>query len=51
MVPQLRGAVGALLLIIVVGYWVRKRDHWRRKFRQFMSEGKAYNKPQRSTPA
>ncbi len=46
----LRGALGALLLTILVGYWVRRRDHWRRKFRQFMSEGKAYN-PQRSTPA
>jgi type III secretory pathway component EscT len=45
-----RGAVGALLLTIVVGYWVRRRDYWRRKFRQFMSEGKDY-KPQRSTTA
>ena len=47
----LRGAIGALLLIVLVSYWVRKRDHWRRKFRQFMSEGQAYTKQQRSTPA
>ena len=47
----LRGAVGALLLTIVIVYWVRRRDLWRRRFRQFMSEGKAYGKQQRSTPA
>ena len=47
----LRGAVGATLLIVLVGYWVRRRDYWRRRFRQFVSEGKDYNKPQRSTTA
>ena len=40
----LRGAVGASLLILLVGYWVRRRDQWRRKFRQFMSDGQAYTK-------
>jgi hypothetical protein len=47
----LRGAIGATLLTILVGYWVRRRDYWRRKFRQFVSDGKDYNKPQRSTTA
>ena len=46
-----RGAIGATLLTVLVGYWVRRRDYWRSKFRQFMSEGKDYNKPQRSTTA
>ncbi|MEP7202914.1 MAG: hypothetical protein ABI894_09910 [Ilumatobacteraceae bacterium] len=47
----LRGAVGAMLLILLIAYWVRRRDQWRRRFRQFMSEGKAYGQQQRSTPA
>jgi hypothetical protein len=46
----LRGAVGALLLAFLIGFWVRRRDQWRRKFRQFMSDGQAYTKQQRSTP-
>jgi hypothetical protein len=47
----LRGAIGATLLALLVSFWVRKRDQWRRKFRQFMSEGQSYTKQQRSTPA
>ncbi|MEP7113229.1 MAG: hypothetical protein ABI862_08190 [Ilumatobacteraceae bacterium] len=47
----LRSAIGALLLAILVGYWVRRRDQWKRKFRKFMSEGQSYTKQQRSTPA
>ena len=47
----LRGAIGAALLAILVGYWVRRRDHWRRKFRQFVSDGQTYTKQQRSNPA
>jgi hypothetical protein len=47
----LRGAIGGTLLAILVGYWVRRRDHWRRKFRQFVSDGQTYTKQQRSTPA
>ena len=46
-----RGAVGGTLLAILVGYWVRRRDHWRRRFRQFVSDGQTYTKQQRSTPA
>jgi hypothetical protein len=46
----LRGAVGALLLALLIAYWVRRRDQWKRKFRQFMSDGQSY-KQQRSTPA
>jgi hypothetical protein len=46
-----RGAIGALLLTFVTSYWVRRRDQWRRKFRQFMSDGQSYTKQQRSTPA
>ena len=47
----LRGAIGASLLTGLVTYWVRRRDQWRRKFRQFMSDGQSYTKQQRSTPA
>ncbi len=47
----LRGAIGGTLLAILVGYWVRRRDHWRRRFRQFVSDGQTYTKQQRSTPA
>jgi hypothetical protein len=46
-----RGAIGATLLAILVSYWVRRRDRWRRKFRQFMADGQSYTKQQRSTPA
>jgi hypothetical protein len=47
----LRGAIGALLLAVLIAYWVRRRDQWKRKFRQFMSDGQSYTKQQRSTPA
>lgn len=47
----LRGAIGALLLTFLIAYWVRRRDQWKRKFRQFMSDGRSYTKQQRSTPA
>ncbi|MCE9621309.1 MAG: DUF6297 family protein [Actinomycetia bacterium] len=36
----IRGAVGSLLLAVVVGYWVKVRDRIRRKFRAFMAEGR-----------
>jgi hypothetical protein len=45
----IRGAIGAVLLAAAVGYWVRRRDEWKRKFRQFMSDGQSYTKQQRST--
>ena len=44
----IRGAVGATLLVALITYWVRRRDQWKRKFRQFMSDGKSYTKQQRS---
>ncbi|MDP9465499.1 MAG: hypothetical protein M3P52_12810 [Actinomycetota bacterium] len=47
----LRGAVGASLLTFLVTYWVRRRDRWRRKIRQFMADGQNYAKQQRSTSA
>ncbi len=47
----LRGVIGAALLTCLIGYWVRRRDQWKRKFRQFMSDGQSYTKQQRSTPA
>ena len=41
--------IGTVLLVaVVVACWVRKRDDWRRKIRQFMSEGQDYTKQQRS---
>ena len=36
----IRGAVGSLLLAVVVGYWVKMRDRIRRKFKAFMAEGR-----------
>jgi predicted PurR-regulated permease PerM len=45
-----RGAVGCVLLVVLVTYWVRSRDRWRRRIRGFMAEGQAYTK-QRSTSA
>jgi peptidoglycan biosynthesis protein MviN/MurJ (putative lipid II flippase) len=47
----LRSAIGACLIVFLVAYWVRRRDSWRRKFRQFMADGQAHTKQQRSTPA
>ena len=44
----IRGAVGASLLVVFIAFWVLRRDRWRRKFRQFMSDGQSYTK-QRST--
>lgn len=36
-----RAAVAAVLLVIVVAYWVRGRDRWRRSARTFIAEGRA----------
>ena len=47
----IRGAIGAALLAALITVWVRRRDRWKRKFRQFMSDGQSYTKQQRSTPA
>jgi hypothetical protein len=47
----IRGAVGAILLALLVSYWVRRRDAWKRKFRQFMSDGQSYTNQQRSNTA
>jgi predicted PurR-regulated permease PerM len=47
----LRSAIGTCLIVFLVAYWVRRRDDWRRKFRQFMADGQAHTKQQRSTPA
>ncbi len=44
----IRGAVGASLLVSFIAFWVLRRDRWRRKFRQFLSDGQSYTK-QRST--
>jgi hypothetical protein len=44
-----RGVVGVLLLIFFVQLWVRRRDRWRRSFRRFMDDGRAYSRGQRST--
>ena len=42
-----RGALGAVLLVIVVGYWVKVRDHVHRRVRAFLSEGRDYTATQR----
>ena len=36
----IRSAVGSLLLVVIVGYWVKVRDRIRRKFKAFMAEGR-----------
>lgn len=39
-----RGAVGALLLVAAIIFWVRRRDAWRAAFRTFMDEGRNYSR-------
>jgi hypothetical protein len=39
-----RGAVGALLLVAAIVFWVRRRDAWRAAFRTFMDEGRNYSR-------
>jgi len=36
-----RSAVATLLLVAVVGWWVRRRDEWRQRWRRFLDEGRA----------
>ncbi len=36
-----RAAVASLLLVTVVGWWVRRRDEWRRAWRKVLEEGRA----------
>ena len=47
----LRGAIGSLLVIALVGYWVKVRDRARRAIRRFMDEGRAQTSSQRQTNA
>ena len=44
-----RGAVASLLLVLAVAFWVRRRDEWRRKWRDFIDQGQAATKAARST--
>ena len=44
-----RGAIGACLLLFLVGFWVRRRDRWKRAFRKFMDDGRSYTRQQRSS--
>ena len=44
-----RGAVASLLLVLAVAFWVRRRDEWRRKLRDFIDQGQAATKAARST--
>jgi len=37
----LRGAIGSMLVVLLVGYWVRVRDRVRHAVRKFMEEGRA----------
>ncbi len=43
----IRGALGSLLVISAVCYWVKVRDRMRRKIREFMDEGRAQTSAQR----
>ena len=37
----IRGAIGSVLLALLVGYWAKVRDRVRRKIKAFMNEGRA----------
>lgn len=43
-----RGGVASLLLVTVVGWWVRRRDEWRRRWRSFLEEGQAAKRAARA---
>jgi hypothetical protein len=40
---SVRGALGVLLVVALVAYWVRVRDRLRHKIRTFLDEGRAYS--------
>jgi hypothetical protein len=46
---SVRGALGVLLVVALVAYWVRVRDRLRIKIRAFFEEGRAYSSTQRSS--
>ncbi len=46
---SIRAALGATLVVLLIGYWVRVRDRLRRRIRAFLDEGKAYSSQQRSS--
>ncbi|MFM2079015.1 MAG: hypothetical protein RJA49_2905 [Actinomycetota bacterium] len=46
---SVRGAVGVLLVVMLVYQWVRVRDRLRRKIRAFMDEGRNYQSQQRGS--
>jgi hypothetical protein len=46
---SVRGALGVLLLVALVAYWVRVRDRLRHKIRAFLDEGRAHTSSQRSS--
>ncbi|MFZ4720720.1 MAG: DUF6297 family protein [Ilumatobacteraceae bacterium] len=45
----IRGALGSLLIVVLVHQWVRLRDRLRRRIREFMEEGRNYTAQQRSS--
>lgn len=44
----LRGALGCVLFVALVAWWVRARDRLRKKIRAFLDEGRSYTAAQRS---
>ena len=46
---SVRGAIGVLLVVALVAYWVRIRDRLRHKIRTFLDEGRNYSSSQRSS--
>ncbi len=44
---SVRGAVGEVLFVVAVAWWVRLRDRVRRSVRAFMAEGRSYTASQR----
>ena len=46
---SIRGALGVLLVVALVGYWVKVRDRMHVKIRAFMAEGRAHSSSQRSS--
>jgi hypothetical protein len=45
---SIRGAIGSLLIITAVCYWVKVRDRMREKIRGFMDEGRAHTATQKA---
>jgi len=46
-----RIAVAQLIIIGLLGLWIRRRDEWRKKFKNMMAEGRDATAQQRNARA